>query len=352
MKPKAFVLMPFAEEFDAIYDYLIHDPFSEAGYDVKRADDILSQRNIMEDIIRSIIDSELIMADLSTANPNVYYELGLAHAFGKKVILLTQEIKEVPFDLQSYRVITYSTHFAQMNKAQQEIQNLIEGVRTGDVKFGSPVTDFGVSVSPLFTDGTQSLVAVSDEQDERGLLDYRVEIEEGMETIIQVAKGLREHLLNPLTLELQSATDRLIDPEKESPKKQRKTMRSLAVELDKYVSWLQKSNSRYRQALGSMEQGLNAILSGEFEVTEEDKEKLIQYIQVTGGTEKVIQEVHEKLSVLVSTMDTLPRIEKEFQRSKRLLSAELKAFIDNIEQTESVMVRTRNAATRLLEVNS
>ena len=51
MKPRAFVLMPFAEEFDNIYDYLIHAPLSEAGYDVMRADDILNQRNILKDII-------------------------------------------------------------------------------------------------------------------------------------------------------------------------------------------------------------------------------------------------------------------------------------------------------------
>ena len=352
MKPRAFVLMPFAEEFDNIYDYLIHDPLSKAGYDVMRADDILNQRNILKDIIQSIIDSELIVADLSTANPNVYYELGLAHAYKKNVILLAQDIKEVPFDLQSYRIITYSTHFAQMNNAQQEIQELIEGVRTGDVKFGSPITDFGVSFSSLSTDDTQSLEAVSDEQDERGLLDYQVEVEESMETINQVTTGFSEHLLNPLTSELQSVTDRLTGPEKDSSKKRRQTMRSLAVELDRYTSWLQQGNSQYRQALGSAGQGLNAMLSGEFEVTEEEKAELIRYIQMLGDTEKAAQEARENLSYLVSTMDAFPRVEKNFNHSKRLMSAELKIFIDNVEQTESVMARARNAATRLLGDNT
>ena len=265
---------------------------------------------------------------------------------------LPKILRRVPFDLQSYRIITYSTHFAQMNNARQEIQALIENVRTGDVKFGSPVTDFGVSASSLYTDGTQSPVAVSDEQDERGLLDYQIEIEESVETLTRVITGFTEYLLNPLTLELQSATEQLIDPEKESPQKKRKTMRSLAIEFDKRTSWLQQSNNQYRQALGSMGQSLDAMLSGEFKSVEpEDKAKLAELVQVLGYTEGSAREMRASSSDLVSNMDALPRIEKEFNRSNRLMSIELKTFISNVEQTESVMARARNAATRLLGDN-
>ena len=80
MQRRAFVLMPFEDEFDDIYEYLIREPLSKAGYDVNRADEILNQENILSSIIDSIIHSELIVADLSTSNPNVYYELGLSHA--------------------------------------------------------------------------------------------------------------------------------------------------------------------------------------------------------------------------------------------------------------------------------
>ena len=351
MQQRAFVLMPFKEEFDDIYDYLIHDPLSEAGYDVMRADDILNQRNILADIIQSIINSELIVADLSTANPNVYYELGLAHVYGKKVILLAQDIKEVPFDLQSYRIITYSTNFTQMNNARQEIQKLIEGVRDGNVKFGSPITDFGHPLSPSSTTDTQSLVEISGEQDDRGTLDYQIEVEEGMETMMEVTIGLGEHVLNPLTLELRTAADQITGPEKDSPKKQRQTMRSLAVEFDKYISWLQQGNVEYGRALGDVSQGLNAMLSGEFEVTQEKKESLIQFVDTLGNTEKVTQESRESLSDLVLKMDVLPKIEKNFHRSNRLLSAELKTFISHVEQTQSVMSRARNAAINLIEGN-
>lgn len=348
MKPGVFVLMPFEEEFDGVYDYLIHDPFSEAGYDVMRADDLLNQRNILEDIIQSILNSELIVADLSKNNPNVYYELGLAHAFKKNVILLTQDIMGLPFDLRSYRVIMYSTHFAQMNHARQEIQNLIEGVQAGNVKFGSPVTDFGISVSPLSTNGTESLEAESDEQDEYGLLDYQVESEEGMETITQVVTEVGDYL-STLTLDVQNAVERLTGPEKGAPRKQRKTMRSLAVELNKYTSRLQQGNGQYQEALTKVGQSLNAMLSGQFKTSNQDRAKLTEFVKVLVDTEKNIQEGRDSFSAFVATLDTLPKIEREFDRSNRLMSAEFKTFVDNIEQTESIMARARNAAKRLLE---
>ena len=351
MKPKAFVLMPFKEEFEDIYDYLIHDPLSKAGYEVKRADDILSQQNIMEDIVQSIMGGDLIVADLSTANPNVYYELGLAHAFGKKVILLAQEIKEVPFDLQSYRIISYSTHFTQMNNARQEFQKYIEGVRTGKIQFGSPVIDFGITVSPLTDTGIQSLVTKADGQDERGILDYRVELEESMETMTKMVDELGERL-NTLEMAMKSASNQLESSKDIGAKKQRAIIRSLAPKIDEVTSWLQQGNIQYRQALESMGNSLNAVLSSEFEIAKADEDGLTEFIQACDNTEKEIQEALDAFDNLVSGMDDTPRIEKEFQRTKRRMSAELKTFIDNTEQTQALIVRARKAATRLLKGNS
>ena len=83
-----------------------------------RADDIRAHQNILKDIISALAESALIVADLTGSNPNVYYELGLAHAFRKRVILLTQQVDDLPFDLRSYRVIPYSTYFAEVAKAK------------------------------------------------------------------------------------------------------------------------------------------------------------------------------------------------------------------------------------------
>ena len=112
--PYVFVLMPFDEDFNDIYELFVKAEMKRAGFSVDRADDIESQQNILRDILERIDKSDLIVADLTNSNPNVFYELGLAHALKKPVILITQSVDDVPFDLKSYRLLEYSTHFSKI----------------------------------------------------------------------------------------------------------------------------------------------------------------------------------------------------------------------------------------------
>ena len=345
-KPKAFVLMPFDEEFDDIYDYLIHDPLSEAGYDVKRADDILNQGNILADIIQSIINSDLIVADLSTTNPNVYYELGIAHSHRKNVIMLTQNVKELPFDLRSYRIIPYSNHFAKMDEARQQIQKLIKDVLDGNGKFGNPVTDFNSSGSDSSTFDTLSQVT-PEGQDDLGLIDHAIELEDNLKVMTDIIAGVGDHC-NALTSDMESAVGRIEGVEKDAPRKQRKTWQSLAAKFDEFTSWLQNSNGQYRGALENVVQSIDVILSGEFDITEQDKANLVEFVQELNNTEEAMIELRSSCKEVVTAMDSIPRVEKEFHRAKRLMSNEIKIFIDNIDQTESMTMRAQNAAKRFI----
>jgi|ERR1051325_34947 hypothetical protein len=73
-KPRAFVLMPFAEDFKDIFDDLISVALPD--YEVVRADSRLDERNILAKIVSGIADADLIIADLTRLNANVMYELG------------------------------------------------------------------------------------------------------------------------------------------------------------------------------------------------------------------------------------------------------------------------------------
>jgi len=107
-RPKqAFVLMPFCDPYDRYYPAVYKPGLEAAGYIVKRGDDLSLPQPIIRDIQGSIVDADLILSDLSGRNPNVFYELGLAHAIGKPVILVCDKIDDVPFDLRHIRVITY-----------------------------------------------------------------------------------------------------------------------------------------------------------------------------------------------------------------------------------------------------
>lgn len=103
-----FVLSPFSEPFNTIYNDHIKPTVEEMdNFTCLRADDIYDNRPIIEDIWRSINESKIIISELTGKNPNVFYETGIAHTIGKEVILITQLMDDIPFDLRHLRCIVY-----------------------------------------------------------------------------------------------------------------------------------------------------------------------------------------------------------------------------------------------------
>src|SRR5947209_8635601 len=107
--------MPFRPEFDHLYRDLIAPVLEAEGLGVSRADDPLHQRNILKGIIAGIDSAHLIVADITGLNPNVMYELGVAHALGRPVVMLTQNVEDAPFDLRGYTLTPYSASPANLD---------------------------------------------------------------------------------------------------------------------------------------------------------------------------------------------------------------------------------------------
>lgn len=103
-----FVLMPFKVELRPLFDDIILPATQEVGLTCIRADDIYSPGQVMQQIWEHINTARVLIADLTGRNPNVFYELGLALALEKDVILLAQQSEDVPFDLQHMRYFRYS----------------------------------------------------------------------------------------------------------------------------------------------------------------------------------------------------------------------------------------------------
>ena len=103
----AFVLMPFSSDMEPVYVNHIRAVTASYGLHVARADDFFTTGSIMVDIWSAINRAAFIIADCTGRNPNVFYEIGLAHARGKDTILITQSLDDVPFDLRHLRVIAY-----------------------------------------------------------------------------------------------------------------------------------------------------------------------------------------------------------------------------------------------------
>lgn len=103
-----FVMQPFAEPLGAYYESIFRPAIEQAGLRAVRADaDIFGAGKIMDQVWRGIRSAKVLVADLSSRNPNVFYELGMAHALGKPVVLVSSNEADVPFDLHHIRVIYY-----------------------------------------------------------------------------------------------------------------------------------------------------------------------------------------------------------------------------------------------------
>ena len=125
-----FVLMPFGADLADVYLDHITNVTSALDLVVKRGDDFFSAHHIMSDIWRAIWHSRVIIADCTTKNPNVFYEIGVAHTIGKPVVLITQNDDDVPFDLRSTRYIKYAFNPRGMKTFESRLKSTIQTILT------------------------------------------------------------------------------------------------------------------------------------------------------------------------------------------------------------------------------
>ena len=103
-----FVMQPFATPLGDYYEKIYKPAIEKAGLKPVRADaDIFGTGKIIDQVWRGINDAKVLVAELTSRNPNVFYELGVAHALNKPVVLVSSNEDDVPFDLQHIRVIYY-----------------------------------------------------------------------------------------------------------------------------------------------------------------------------------------------------------------------------------------------------
>jgi hypothetical protein len=106
-KPFVFVVMPFDSAFDDIYAFGIKQACEDAGAYCERLDEQLFHESMVDRIYTQISKADLIVAEMTNRNPNVFYEVGYAHALGKPVVLLTKEAADIPFDLRQRQHIVH-----------------------------------------------------------------------------------------------------------------------------------------------------------------------------------------------------------------------------------------------------
>jgi hypothetical protein len=125
-KPKAFIVMQFSSPYNEVYSHVIKDVCDEFDIEAVRADEIYGPGIIIKDVIDRIERSQVVVADISPTNPNVYFEVGYALALGKPIILLAQRRSPdapLPFDLSAFRVLFYDDSIGGKPKLEVGLRN-------------------------------------------------------------------------------------------------------------------------------------------------------------------------------------------------------------------------------------
>lgn len=170
-----FVILPFVNTL--IFEKIVKPAAESCGLVCQKADDIFRSGSVMEKVAEQIQRASILVADLSGRNPNVFYELGLAHALGKKVILITQSHDDVPTDLKALEYLHYDTSRTEaIHEFSAKLEKLFEETRKGirPIQTRSDITDIHADR------GNEQLFDASFLKNTEGALSFWVEVTEDL----------------------------------------------------------------------------------------------------------------------------------------------------------------------------
>lgn len=193
MTKKCFVIMPYgsADEerrrrFLGVYQSVILPAATQAGYECKRSDMAAEPGNITHDIVRDLVDADIVIADLTEANANVFFELGVRHAVKKSgTVHIIDRDHKLPFDIQQYRTIEYSVHLADIPDAINAIVSAIQKREKSPERPDNPVHD-AIPELPL------NLLATGDSVLRNQLKSSEQYLEEARTELAEVKKKLSQ----------------------------------------------------------------------------------------------------------------------------------------------------------------
>lgn len=161
---RCFVISPIGEDgsetriqSDSVFEYIVKEALAPLGYEIERADKISESGIITSQIIDRLVSSELVVADLSRHNANVFYELAIRHMVGKPFIHLIDSNERIPFDVAASRSIYYSLDLPGARRAQNELalqaQNIESSLQSNEnpISIAIDLSSLNASPDPIST---------------------------------------------------------------------------------------------------------------------------------------------------------------------------------------------------------
>ncbi len=205
-----FILMPFKDDLKEVYDDAIKPACKDAGFESLRVDELEGMFNINRKIIENIFASDAIIADLTSWNPNVFYEMGVAHAIDNKTIMIIQKDQKLPFDVHAYRCIQYAQSTEGLKTLKAAIKKSLDLIDKWRKEACNPVQEFKPS-APLLIQ--RELEEVKQQLYEKELLLKscipKVDVETLQKQLIELKKRPTIEIVTDLNKEIDSLKSKL-----------------------------------------------------------------------------------------------------------------------------------------------
>lgn len=334
-KSTVFVIMPFSDDFFESYE-MLKEHFQD-DFEFSHAGDEDNQQNILADIISPIYAADVILADLTGLNPNVMYELGLAHSFNKKTIIITRDdLGKLPFDLKQYRAKDYSTHFKKFFDLIEYLEKNLRGAVNGTVVFSNPVSDFldknRIQLKSLFVSDDYSLEIP---EGEKGFLDFLADIEEDTsqmnDEITAISAGMET-----MSSGINECTEEINRVQKSGGNGTAAFVRKQSKKAASYISEFSKQLKQHTESIQSLwakiEKNTLGLLENEYATKPENKESLTDYIKALHKMMLSIKEANQSVTVMKETSLNNLGIERSMNQSIRFLDQDLSEYLDMTEQ--------------------
>lgn len=351
-KLKVFIIMPFQEQFLGLYT-MLKDKLGDK-YEFSNAGDLDNQQSILKDIVLGIGNADVIIADVTGLNPNVFYELGLCHALNKKVILITQDISELPFDIRSYRVDEYTTAFWKIDEIISKIEKNLKGAKDGSVQFGNPIKDY----YPL--DKKEELykpdinLDIKNEQEnenDKGFLDFIADINEDTSKLVEEINSMKDEL-NEMTKQIDYGTVEINKVSKSPASGNASFIRNIARKVGKGIQEFSEKmkvhNNQIENIWERIENNFLNLIDNKYMANEPNKLGLIESIKGLYNMKKEITISNKKLEEMLSTFSSIKGVERKLTQSVNSLEEQMEIYLSIMNAANSSIDRIINKSELLI----
>ena len=347
-KPKVFVITPFNDDFLALYEEL-KKVFGE-DYEFENAGDLDNQQNILQDIVEGIYQAQVIIADVTGLNANVFYELGLAHAMNKKVIIITQDIGELPFDIKSYRANEYSLQFNKLPALIDKLKKLLCGAIDNSTKYGNPVSDYLPDYfSPTVVSNVVETIELkteettSEEDDtEKGYLDYISDIQEHAEKMTTEITTMSEEMQQS-NAAITSASNEINRVKAQSGNVDASFVRNICRKISNPTELLASQIKGHTEEISKhwniIENSYLSLLDNQYIQTSQNLEGIKESLSALESMQIEIDDSNGKIEGFVMVLRGTMGMERKLNKAITSLIVELEAYLLTTETMSSSIDR-------------